>query len=166
MKLAILLAVLRVLGPKHAEQATKVANAIIEESLSSVPPVDPLLITAIAKAESSFNVKAENFDHQCIGLMQPRRGTSTQKTRKELKDPHVNIREGIRILDEKIVQCGTLPKALRAYNQGSCSPSGKAGKVARHFSNTVILIYERLREEAQKIEVPAPYQFDTQGSET
>lgn len=145
MKIIILLTVLRALGAAHAEQALIVTNAIISESENASVTVDPLLIAAIAGHESNFNPKAVSSDGQDHGLMQLRQGVSTHLSVRTLHDPTRNVREGIRVLNERILQCGTLPKALAAYNTGVCSPTGRVGVRARRYVRAVLRDYEALR---------------------
>lgn len=148
MKLVILLTVLRALGQKHLDEAKRVTTALYEESIAAQPTaIDPLLMTAISEVESGFKMRATNWDGSCVGLTQPRVGVSTNLTAKELLNPSNNVREGARILNEKLSQCGTLPRALAAYNNGSCVPKGKAAPRVRRFVRDVLRAYEHLQME-------------------
>lgn len=145
MKVVILLTVLRVLGQKHFDEAQRVATALYEQSLDASVPVDPLLMTAIAEIESGFHARAVNRDGQCVGLTQVRVGVSSKLSREKLFEPRNNIREGVRILQEKLLQCGTLPRALAAYNSGRCAPRGSAARRARRYVSDVLTKYEHLQ---------------------
>ncbi len=148
MKVIILLAILRTLGPKHVTEAKRVATAIYEESRAAEPTaIDPLLMTAIVGVESGFRSNACNWDGTCVGLTQPRIGVSTKLTARQLLNPSNNVREGARILNEKLAKCGTLPAALAAYNNGSCVPRGKAAQRVRRFVRDVLKSYEHLQLE-------------------
>ena len=147
MKIVILLTVFRVLGPKHFDEAKRVATALYEESLGAPVAIDPLLMTVIAEVESHFNARAVNGDGQCVGLTQVRVGVSTKLSHEQLLDPRKNVREGVRILQEKLLQCGTLTGALAAYNSGSCEPSGKAAPRVLRYVREVLTKYVHLQLE-------------------
>ena len=147
MKIVILLTVLRALGQRHLDEAKRVSEALYEESLAAPTAIDPLLMTAIAGVESGFKSQARNRDGQCVGLTQPRIGVSTRLTAKQLLNPSNNVREGARILNEKLLKCGTLPRALAAYNSGSCVPKGEAAPRVRRYVRDVLKAYEHLQLE-------------------
>lgn len=152
MKLAILLAILRVLGVKHAKEAERITDQIISKSEASSTAVDPLLIAAIVGHESRFHSKAISKDGHDIGLMQLRQGSSTMLSIKALQNPGTNLEIGIELLNLYVAQCGTLPKALTAYNTGKCEPKKKAvARRARAYVDAVLRDYEALREEAECI---------------
>lgn len=150
MKVVILLTVFRVLGPKHFDEAKRVATAIYEQSLTAQVPMDPLLMTAIVDVESGFDARAVNGDGKCVGLAQVRAGVSSKLSHEQLLDPRNNVREGVRILEEKLLQCGTLPGALAAYNSGSCDISDArertaVGRRVLRYVRIVLTKYEHLQ---------------------
>ena len=95
--------------------------------------IDPLLILAIIGVESSFNPFAESA-MGARGLMQviPRfhmdkvpTGTSSSNW----FDPAVNIRAGVRVLEEAIRRRGDLTAGLQSYSGSSSAEGSYADKV-------------------------------------
>jgi soluble lytic murein transglycosylase len=105
---------------------TDIAYSIVEESVKN--ELDPYLMLAIIKTESSFNYKSVSRKG-AIGLMQLLPNTAyyisdkvddlSVQNKKEIFDPVVNIRLGInyfRYLLEKFE--GNIELAIAAYNLG------------------------------------------------
>ncbi len=107
------------------EDAKSLAFTIVSESLSA--GVDPLLVAAIVKSESTFNRNAES-PVGALGLMQilPQTGkyvSDIQDVRwhgpSRLKDPNYNLRLGIAYLQYLHKKFdGNIERILVAYNWG------------------------------------------------
>jgi soluble lytic murein transglycosylase len=111
--------------------ARRVATAIVREARRV--QLDPLLIVAVIRAESSFNPQAKS-PVGAIGLMQvmPDTGRFWAKSRGgELKrtsylyDPELNIELGASYLADLVRRFGSVEGALVAYNAGP----GKARRI-------------------------------------
>ncbi|HZJ52499.1 MAG TPA: lytic transglycosylase domain-containing protein [Myxococcaceae bacterium] len=102
----------------------RVAIAIVREAEAN--GLDPLLVVAVIRAESSFNVYAVS-GVGALGLMQmmpttgsflaTRRGT-TLRHRQTLFDAELNIELGTAYLASLLREFGTVEAALLAYNGG------------------------------------------------
>ena len=112
--------------------------------------IDPLLILAIIGVESSFNPFAESA-MGARGLMQviPRfqmdkvpTGTSSHKW----FDPAVNIRVGVRVLEDAIRRRGDLTAGLQSYS-GSTSAEGS-------YADKVLAEKARLEKAARRAPEP------------
>ncbi|MEW5851087.1 MAG: lytic transglycosylase domain-containing protein [Myxococcota bacterium] len=99
-----------------------VARLVAEEADAN--DLDPALVLAVIKVESSFKLDAVS-NKGARGLMQmmphvAREMTAGTATRENLHDPALNIRLGTSLLRSLIDQYkGRLPRALAAYNMGS-----------------------------------------------
>ncbi len=111
---------------KHskAEEPSELAKAIILESKRA--NFDPVLLTAIIKAESTFNYRAQS-NAGAIGLMQIRPSTARYVSEKvgeedlreqKLMEPQYNIRVGVAYLKYLEELFGNKELALIAYNWG------------------------------------------------
>lgn len=85
--------------------------------------INPKLALAIAQHESKLNPKAIGT-HKEVGLFQVRPEYS-KYTSKQLKDPVINIKEGLRILAEAKLQCKHKAdyKFIVCYNVGNVGGS-------------------------------------------
>lgn len=108
--------------PAHAQR--RVASAIVREAERN--GVDPMLVVAVIRAESSFNSFAVSHVG-ALGLMQvmPDTGAWLMERqgrklgpRHNLFDQELNIELGTAYLAELIERFGTPEKALVAYNAG------------------------------------------------
>lgn len=141
------------------KQQRRVAIAIVREAKAN--NLDPLLVVAVIRTESSFNNYAVSHVG-AMGLMQvmPATGTWLMQRKGEkigrtsnLFDPELNIQLGTGYLAELIQMFGTREKALVAYNAG---PGGARkilkGKNAKKFiagyPTKVLGEYRKLRREA------------------
>ncbi|MFN8109652.1 MAG: lytic transglycosylase domain-containing protein [Thermoleophilia bacterium] len=79
--------------------------------------VDPALVAAVARAESSFNVTAGS-PAGARGLMQLMPGTARGLGVTDILDPAQNLAAGSRYLKQQIDTFGDLRSALAAYNAG------------------------------------------------
>lgn len=105
-------------------QQRRVAVAIVREARAN--GIDPLLVVAVIRIESSFNNYAVS-PVGAMGLMQlmpdtgkwlaQRRGSKLGRTT-NLFDSELNIEMGTAYLSELIDQFGSVDKALVAYNAG------------------------------------------------
>ena len=106
--------------------------------------LDPLLILAIIKVESTFNPKAVSVA-DAKGLMQVLPRAHPQKIEaaggeEKLFLPHINIKMGAKILREYLeLASGSLTSALLRYNGSSKDPTQKYAK--------------RVMEEREKLEI-------------
>lgn len=119
---------------------------------------DPLFLTAVIVAESSFYNWAKS-DHGALGLMQIRPGTGiflasetnlAWKGKPTLFDPETNIALGTYYLDKLLRRFGDLSLALEAYNLG---PSELArhlrdGRHPQTYSQRVFRVYSQIRSQA------------------
>jgi soluble lytic murein transglycosylase len=120
--------------------------------------IEPLLIAAVVRVESSFNVDAKS-PKGALGLMQvmPETGFWAAEQMKlesfsqeQLLDPHVNIAIGTWYLAELFNQFdGNLYAALAAYNGGR-------GHVSRWLREGV---WDGTRERLKDIPFPETYHF-------
>ena len=122
----------------------------VAESIGRERRIDPLLILAIIGVESSFNPFAESA-MGARGLMQviPRfhmdkvpSGTSSHKW----FDPAVNIRVGVRVLEDAIRRRGDLTAGLQSYS-GSTSAEGS-------YADKVLAEKARLEKAARRAPEP------------
>ncbi len=106
------------------KQQRRVSVAIVREAQKN--GIDPLLVVAVIRCESSFNTFATSHVG-AMGLMQVMpdtgtylaglRGWKLNKTQ-NLFDPETNIELGTWYLADLIQRFGTVEKALVAYNAG------------------------------------------------
>ncbi len=110
---------------QKATDSGKIAKTIVREC--ETYKVDPLLVTAVISAESSFNRRAESIQG-AVGLMQllpsTARYISTKRSlawdgENKLIDPHYNIKLGVSYLSYLLHKfSGNTEHALIAYNWG------------------------------------------------
>ncbi len=105
----------------------------VAELIGKERRIDPLLILAIIGVESSFNPFAES-SMGARGLMQviPRFHMDKMPTgagSRHLFDPVVNVRVGVRVLEEAIQRRGGLTAGLQYYAGSSDPTGGYASKV-------------------------------------
>jgi soluble lytic murein transglycosylase len=95
-------------------------------TLSSPSPVDPALVTAIARQESQFYPRAQS-PAGALGLLQLMPGTAKAMARKQgldfaasrlLTDPVYNVSLGRTYLQEQLDRWGEPAMAIAAYNAG------------------------------------------------
>lgn len=96
------------------------------KALSSASPVDPALVTAIARQESQFHPRAQS-PAGALGLLQLMPGTAKAMARKQgqdfapwrlLTDPAYNVLLGRTYLEEQLGRWGEPALAVAAYNAG------------------------------------------------
>lgn len=142
----LVLIILETLGARHREapqKAQTVAAAIVRAA--DEHGLDPLLVATVARHESHFNPKAVSPDGRDRGLMQLRGGPGTRwahVSRKQLHDTQTNLTLGAEFLANRIALCGTLPKALGAYNTGKCR--------VNRYARSVLSEYKQIRARATK----------------
>lgn len=123
-ELLLVSSIIKAAIPNH-QDPTQLALLIVTESKNA--GIDPLLVTAVIKAESMFKSRAVSH-RGARGLMQlmPKTGeyvsalaSSTKQAKIDLHDPATNIRLGIaylKYLEDKFA--GDRHQALIAYNWG------------------------------------------------
>jgi soluble lytic murein transglycosylase-like protein len=103
------------IGPVPAGRAATVADAL--NAAGARVEVSPLLLEAVAWAESRFDTRARS-SAGAIGVMQLMPGTAAQLG-VDPNDPEANVHGGARYLRQMLVMFdGDLERALAAYNAG------------------------------------------------
>lgn len=115
--------------------------------ISSSEGVDPKLIHALVKTESSYNPMAQppinpntgKRASSAKGLMQLIDGTAAKMNVQDPFDPEQNLTGGIRYLKQHLnATGGDVPKALAMYNQGPAGDLSKANdyvnKIKKNYS--------------------------------
>lgn len=119
---------------------------------------DPLFLTALIVAESSFYNWAES-DRGALGLMQIRPETGIVLASEtqvswdgipSLYNPGINIALGAYYLSKLVKRYGDLGLALEAYNYGPTKLDGylKSGHRPKEYSKKVLELYNGLRTQA------------------
>ncbi len=140
-----------------ARQKKEVAEAILKHAERN--KLDPLLVVALIRTESSFNNYAVS-EVGALGLMQVMPDTGkwlAEKSgipfgnKKELFDPQLNIELGTAYLADLIKRFGSVERALVAYNAGP----GNAQKILKNdarrdeflagYPKKVVSDYRKLR---------------------
>ena len=131
----------------------RVANWIVIESRKY--GYDPLFLTALIMAESSFNNRARSH-RGAMGLMQIKPGTGRAIAGEApvkwrgvptLFDPDSNITLGTYYLNKLVMRFGDLSLALEAYNHGPSQLTRylKKGYRPKRYSEKIFAIYKKLR---------------------
>lgn len=135
------------------EKHSRVPEVILEESRKY--GFDPLFLTAVIVAESSFYNWAKSR-RGALGLMQIRPRTARAlasekemvwKGKLTLYDPIQNISLGAYYLNKLIERFGDLSLALEAYNHGPSQLNRylRKGKRPHRYSRKVLSLYRQLR---------------------
>jgi len=136
----------------YAEHIQEIPKSILAES--KIYDYDPMFLTALIIAESSFNSRARS-NRGALGLMQivPRTGEALAMEKKiewkgnqTLYNPYVNIELGAYYLNKLHNRFGNLNLALEAYNHGPTKLAKylKRGYQPRSYSTKVFEIYEMI----------------------
>lgn len=118
------------LYPKEQMRAIEYAPIVIEESIKA--EINPLIVATNITFESGWR---SNRRGPCgeIGLTQVKT-SRWQKREALLGSPEYQIREGARIMAEKIEQCGgDLLRAFEAYRSGTCAITKQGRERYRYF---------------------------------
>lgn len=105
--------------------------------------IDPILLQAIARAESGENDNIPNSKAGAGGRMQFMPVTAAEYGVYNVRDPSQSIPAAARKMDDLLKQHGDVVSALRAYNAGNPTrwnnPETQAypGKVAKHYQDIV-----------------------------
>ncbi len=141
-----------------AVDEAKLAEVILNESMAN--GLDPLLVMAVIKTESTFYNWARSYKG-AMGLMQIMPSTGRWvaeglnlewESNRMLFDPYLNVRLGVRyfsMLRERYGNDTVL--TLAAYNAGPTSLSKlvrRGGKPPQRYANTVLANYKDLQERA------------------
>jgi soluble lytic murein transglycosylase-like protein len=137
---------------KPALSSKEMLHAITQTS--ALHRLDPALVRAVIKAESSFNAGAVSRQG-AMGLMQlmPKTARSLRVT--DPYDPGQNIAGGVRHLRYLLDRYqGNLPLALAAYNAGETRVSRESGvpRIAetREYVRRVLRFYKDYRQEQKR----------------
>ncbi len=136
----------------YAEHIQEIPKSIMAES--KVYDYDPMFLTALIIAESSFDSRARSH-RGAIGLMQivPRTGVALATEKKiewegsqTLYNPYVNIELGAYYLNKLYNRFGDLNLALEAYNHGPTKLTKylERGYQPSSYSTKVLEIYEMI----------------------
>ena len=109
--------------------------------------LDPLLVLALIKTESSFNPKACS-NVNCRGLMQIsyRYAPSWGISRSRLYEIEYNIQHGTRLLrTEFISKMGSIYDGLRAYNQGVNGAKKSSGN-GKAYADKIMKYYKAYKQ--------------------
>jgi soluble lytic murein transglycosylase-like protein len=137
---------------KQASSSKEMHRAITQTS--ALHRLDPALIRAVIKAESSFDPGAVSRQG-AMGLMQlmPKTALSLRVT--DPYDPGQNIAGGVRHLRYLLDRYqGNLPLALAAYNAGETRVSRESGvpriRETREYVRRVLRFYKDYRQEQMR----------------
>ncbi len=122
------------------------------ERISQEEKIDPCLVKAIARAESSFNPRAVS-PKGAIGVMQLMPDTAARFNVKDAYNPEENITGGIRYLKLLLEMFpGNLKYVIAAYNAGENRVKNANGipKIAETqiYVDRVILFYNEYKKKA------------------
>jgi soluble lytic murein transglycosylase len=133
--------------PRIYRSSTEVYQAIAQHS--DRHGVDPALVRAVIRAESSFNAEAVSRKG-AIGLMQLMPQTARSLHLSNPYDPQQNISGGVRHLRYLLDRFqGNIPLALAAYNAGETKISnGRIPQIAetREYVRRVLRYYQDYRQ--------------------
>lgn len=94
--------------------------------------IDPTVIFAMIKQESTFNADAVGDGGNSLGLMQIQPRWHSERMEKlgcdDLLDPYQNVTVGIDILNDLLESGGSLEWALMAYNGGNAYADSNASQ--------------------------------------
>lgn len=141
----------------HLSDKTKETISRTVQKISEEYQLDPILILAIMKVESSFKPSARS-GMGAVGLMQIRPIVLKElgldipahgRTADLLKDPELNIRVGVHYFSRLVERFqGNIWKALMAYNQGPTRVARLNLKSvpAKGYQSKVLFAYRSLRD--------------------
>jgi soluble lytic murein transglycosylase-like protein len=141
-------------GPRLASQVSPVVMHQAITKSSAQHQVDPNLVRAVIKAESSFNSKAVSRKG-AMGLMQLMPETATALKIANPYDPEQNIAGGVRHLRYLLDRFrGNVPLALAAYNAGETrvTRDNRIPRIneTREYVRKVLRFYKAYRQQAGK----------------
>lgn len=117
--------------------------------------IDPAIIVAMCKKESTYNARAVGDGGNSLGLMQIQPRWHKDRMKRlgctNLKDAYQNVTVGIDFLAELMGKYEDVEKALMAYNAGESGARKnwwKRGIYSNKYSRAVLEIAEELKEGA------------------
>ena len=130
--------------------ASKIPYAAEIRSAAIANGIDPLLLTGLVKAESSFHA---NSHSSCgaMGLTQLMPGTARSLGVTNPYDPQQNINGGAKYLARQMKHFGRVDLALAAYNAGP-SAIGRLGVVPdskQHYVSKILKTWSSYQEPSQ-----------------
>lgn len=155
MKVLLVLAILRAMGAQ-GDRATAERYATEIKAEADRYQIDPLLVVALGAHESRFDARAVGRDGRDVGLFQLRRGSGAggKHTRVQLQEPSTNIRIAVAHLARLVRVCGDVPKALGAYNVGTCrAKSVSSRRRAIRYARRVEARYREIWREVVPVSV-------------
>lgn len=142
-------------GESTSRPAPLVSPTVMHQAItksSAQHQVDPNLVRAVIKAESSFNSKAVSRKG-AMGLMQLMPETATALRISNPYDPEQNINGGVRHLRYLLDRFrGNVPLALAAYNAGESrvTRDNRIPRISetREYVRRVLRFYKAYRQQA------------------
>lgn len=117
--------------------------------------IDPAIIVAMCKKESTYNARAVGDGGNSLGLMQIQPRWHKERMKRlgctNLKDAYQNVTVGIDFMAELLEKYEDVEKALMAYNAGESGARKnwwKRGIYSNKYSRAVLEIAEELKEGA------------------
>ena len=117
--------------------------------------IDPAIIVAMCKKESTYNARAVGDGGNSLGLMQIQPRWHKDRMKRlgctNLKDAYQNVTVGIDFVGELLEKHEDVEKALMAYNAGESGARKnwwKRGIYSNKYSRAVLEIAEELKEGA------------------
>lgn len=117
--------------------------------------IDPAIIVAMCKKESTYNARAVGDGGNSLGLMQIQPRWHKERMKRlgctNLKDAYQNVTVGIDFFAELMGKYEDVEKALMAYNAGESGARKnwwKRGIYSNKYSRAVLEIAEELKEGA------------------
>ncbi|HHJ39793.1 MAG: hypothetical protein AXA67_06585 [Methylothermaceae bacteria B42] len=117
------------------------------EKIAKKYDLDPALLHAVIRAESSYNPKAVS-PKGAVGLMQLMPETARRYGVEDRHDPAKNIEAGSRYLRDLIDTFGDIKLAVAAYNAGEAAVKKYGNQIppyleTRHYVSRVLNFYQR-----------------------
>jgi soluble lytic murein transglycosylase-like protein len=128
-------------------EVERLAPALVAEAVRA--GLTPAMVLAVIEVESGGRTRARSHKN-ALGLMQilPRTGRALAieaglpwRGPETLYDPVMNVRLGVRYLEQLVARFGDVPTALAAYNHGPTRVAGwlRAGRpVPRRYAERVL----------------------------
>ena len=156
---------------EYVQQSTQPVDAVVTKTYFDCPlprdlqdhiatlceeyHIDPAIIVAMCKKESTYNARAVGDGGNSLGLMQIQPRWHKERMKRlgctNLKDAYQNVTVGIDFLAELMGKYEDIEKALMAYNAGESGARKNwwsRGVYSNKYSRAVLEIAEELKEGA------------------